>query len=265
MKAHVDGRFWFNVSEKGFLGAGRIELLERIGQTGSISAAARSMGMSYKAAWDAVEAMNNLADRPLVTRKAGGRRGGGTDITEFGQRVIDHYRAADEAYRRFMAQLEDRLSDLGDVVGFMRKMSMRTTAANHFHGRITAIRAGAVNDQVCVDIGGGQEVVAIVPHEAVSDLGLVRGGEVQALFDASSVILAEDNPALKCTARNRLCGTVIETHDGAVNAEVKLRIGEGRVLTAMVTSESLAVPWLATGSRVCALIKAPHIMLAVGE
>ena len=263
MKAHVDGRFWFNVSERGFLGAGRIELLECIGQTGSISAAARSMGMSYKAAWDAVEAMNNLADRPLVIRQAGGKRGGGTDLTEFGQRVIQHYRAADEAYRCFMGQLDERLSDLGDVVAFMRKVSMRTTAGNHFQGRITAIRGGAVNDQVSVDIGGGQQVVAIITHEAVSDLGLAEGGEVQVLFDASSVILAEDNPAFKCTARNRLCGTVIETHDGAVNGEVKLRIGEGRVLTAIVTSESLAAPWLAVGNRVCALIKAPHVMLAM--
>ncbi|MFN2349131.1 MAG: TOBE domain-containing protein [Thioalkalivibrio sp.] len=265
MKAHVDGRFWFKLSERGFLGAGRIELLERIGQTGSISAAARSMGMSYKAAWDAVEAMNNLADRPLVIRQAGGKRGGGTDLTEFGQRVIQHYQAADEAYRRFMGQLENRLSELGDVVGFMRKMSMRTTAANHFQGRIAAIRSGAVNDQVSVDIGGGQEVVAIITHEAVTDLALAEGGEVQVLFDASSVILAEDNSSLKCSARNRLCGTVTETHDGAVNGEVKLRIAEGRVLTAIVTSESLAASWLAPGSRVCALIKAPHIMLAVGE
>ncbi|OOG25216.1 molybdenum-dependent transcriptional regulator [Thioalkalivibrio denitrificans] len=263
MKAHVDGRFWLNVSDRGFLGAGRIELLERIGETGSISAAARSMGMSYKAAWDAVEAMNNLAEQPLVIRQAGGKRGGGTRLTRFGHRVIHHYRAADEAYRRFMEQLEERLSDLGDVVGFMRKMSMRTTAANHFQGRIREIRTGAVNDQVSVDIGGGQDVVAIVTRAAVGDLGLVEGGEVQVLFDASSVILAEDNPALRCSARNRLCGTVIETRDGAVNGEVKLRLAEGRVLTAIVTSESLAAPWLAVGSRVCALIKAPHVMLAV--
>ncbi len=265
MKAHVDGRFWLNVSDRGFLGAGRIQLLERIGETGSISAAARSMGMSYKAAWDAVEAMNNLAEQPLVIRRAGGQRGGGTRLTGFGQQVIRHYRAADAAYRSFMEQLEHRLSDLGDVVGFMRKMSMRTTAANHFQGRISAIRTGAVNDQVSVDIGGGQPLVAIVTREAVNDLGLAEGGDVQVLFDASSVILAEDNPSLRCSARNRLCGTVVETRDGAVNGEVKLRLAEGRVLTAIVTSESLAAPWLATGSRVCALIKAPHVMLAVGE
>ena len=64
----ISGRLWLNREGHGYLGAGRIALLERIGETGSIAQAARSMGMSYKAAWDAVEAMNNLADRPLVAR-----------------------------------------------------------------------------------------------------------------------------------------------------------------------------------------------------
>ena len=62
------GRFWLDREGHSYLGAGRIELLEHIGECGSISQAAKRIGMSYKAAWDAVEAMNNLADRPLVVR-----------------------------------------------------------------------------------------------------------------------------------------------------------------------------------------------------
>ena len=58
-------------------GLDRIELLAAIGETGSISAAARAVGMSYKGAWDAIDAMNNLADEPLVTRATGGKRGEG--------------------------------------------------------------------------------------------------------------------------------------------------------------------------------------------
>ncbi|MGA7748971.1 MAG: LysR family transcriptional regulator, partial [Gallionella sp.] len=55
-----------------------LELLERIDATGSISSAAIAMGMSYKAAWEAVESINNLSEQPLVVRKAGGQTGGGT-------------------------------------------------------------------------------------------------------------------------------------------------------------------------------------------
>lgn len=68
-----------------------LELLERIDSTGSISTAAGAMGMSYKAAWQAVEAMNNLSDRPVVERQAGGRRGGGYART-YGRRVVGAYR-----------------------------------------------------------------------------------------------------------------------------------------------------------------------------
>src|SRR3546814_11797252 len=57
--------------------ASRIALLEQIAETGSITAAAKAVGLSYRAAWDAVAAMNNLADRPLVEGSAGGRHGGG--------------------------------------------------------------------------------------------------------------------------------------------------------------------------------------------
>lgn len=67
----ISGRFWMHRQGCGYLGAGRIDLLERIDECGSITQAAKRMGMSYKTAWDAVEAMNNLADRPLVVRATG--------------------------------------------------------------------------------------------------------------------------------------------------------------------------------------------------
>ena len=64
----------------GGIGARRIALLEAIGAAGSITAAAKSVGLSYKGAWDAVNAINNLADRPLVQGSTGGAGGGGTQL-----------------------------------------------------------------------------------------------------------------------------------------------------------------------------------------
>ena len=61
-----------------FLGDTRIRLLEAIDKHGSISQAAKAVPLSYKAAWDAIDAMNNLADQPLVVRSTGGKNGGGT-------------------------------------------------------------------------------------------------------------------------------------------------------------------------------------------
>lgn len=75
------------------LGPGKAELLARIGRLGSISAAAREMGMSYKRAWTLVEEMNTAFSEPVIDRARGGTGGGGATVTPTGERVLSHYRA----------------------------------------------------------------------------------------------------------------------------------------------------------------------------
>lgn len=84
------------------LGPGKADLLELIGQTGSIAAAGRQMGMSYKRAWMLVETMNGIFREPLVESARGGARGGGARLTETGERVLQLYR-----------QLEKRTAEAG--------------------------------------------------------------------------------------------------------------------------------------------------------
>ena len=78
------------------MGPGKAELIERIADTGSISAAARAMGMSYRRAWQLVEALNKDYRERVVTTAAGGMRGGGARVTPFGLRVLAAYRAMEE-------------------------------------------------------------------------------------------------------------------------------------------------------------------------
>lgn len=80
-------------SELTALGPGRAELMERIARTGSISAAAREMGMSYRRAWLLVEASNAAFIEPLVATSTGGSGGGGAQLTEFGMAILARYRA----------------------------------------------------------------------------------------------------------------------------------------------------------------------------
>lgn len=109
---HCQGRIWLDGPEGTFLAYGRVVLLERIQQFGSISQAAKSMGMSYKHAWDLVDSINRQADQPLVSKSSGGKRGGGTTLTERGIQAIAAYWAMDarfqnhlaEETRRFMAE-----------------------------------------------------------------------------------------------------------------------------------------------------------------
>jgi molybdate transport system regulatory protein len=81
------------------IGPGKIALLEAIRSTGSISAAARSLGMSYRRAWLLVEEINRALRRPAVAAETGGRRGGGAVITPVGERVVGLYRTIEDHAR----------------------------------------------------------------------------------------------------------------------------------------------------------------------
>src|SRR3989344_7640266 len=95
------------------IGPGKVDLLEAIHATGSISAGARHMGMSYKRAWDLVDTMNRSFRQPLVTTATGGSQGGGAQVTEFGFEVLRHYRSLEvKANQAIVAELDELLAML---------------------------------------------------------------------------------------------------------------------------------------------------------
>lgn len=98
------------------IGPGKAELLERIDRCGSIAAAGREMGMSYKRAWELVRMMNAMFRDPLVDSTRGGPGGGGAVLTETGRRVLALYRAFEaDAVAAGAAQLEELQSMLADI------------------------------------------------------------------------------------------------------------------------------------------------------
>lgn len=99
----LKGRIWIDGPEETFLGYGRIVLLERIREYGSISSAARSMEMSYRQAWRLVDSMNRQAGKPLVETFIGGKKGGGAKLTQAGEKAISAFWTF---YRDFQAFLE---------------------------------------------------------------------------------------------------------------------------------------------------------------
>ena len=243
-------------------GKGRIELLEKIGELGSISAAAKALGLSYKAAWEAVEGMNNLSDEPLIIRVAGGKYGGGSVLTAFGLQALSAFRRLEAEYQRFLTALRGR-EDFETFFQLMRKFDMKTSARNEFLGRVKALNKGPVNAEVILDIGGGNDLVAIITQESVDNLGLAIGKEAYALIKAPWVIITAADSQLKTSARNKLCGVVSRCQEGAVNGEVVIELDAGKSVAAIITNESIKVLGLKEGVRACALIKASHIILAV--
>jgi len=239
-----------------------LELLERIDTSGSISAAANTMGMSYKAAWQAVEAMNNLSEQPVVARQTGGKHGGGTTLTEYGRRVVAAYRRLEKERERVFTHLNRIMADFDQYYQLIRRFDMQTSARNQFLGKVKKVKMGAVNAEVILDIGGGDELAAIITNDSVEHLNLKSGDEAHALIKAPWVILTTED-SLKTSARNRLCGTVVRCQEGAVNGEVVIELPGGKLVVAIVTNESIHSLGLKIGVRACALIKASHIILAV--
>ncbi|MBR0682942.1 LysR family transcriptional regulator [Roseomonas eburnea] len=94
---------------QGRIGPGKILLLESIDREGSISAAGRALGMSYRRAWDLVDELNKLAGTPVVAASTGGFRGGGATLTDAGRNLVADYRAIERAAHR---AAEPRLSAL---------------------------------------------------------------------------------------------------------------------------------------------------------
>nr|WP_320012697.1 LysR family transcriptional regulator [uncultured Desulfobulbus sp.] len=103
---HIKGRLWIEQDGQTYLSWGRVVLLERIGEYGSVSAAAKSMQMSFSHAWHLVENMNGLASEPLVEKQAGGRRGGGAWLTDAGQQAITDFWKMVARFQQWMDQEE---------------------------------------------------------------------------------------------------------------------------------------------------------------
>lgn len=110
----VKAALWFDFGEKGKIGPNRIAVLEKIGEHGSISAAARDLGITYKHAWNLVDELNSIFGSQLVEGSAGGHQGGGSRLTDMGRIVAVRLRsiecnaeaAAYKDFERLLAELE---------------------------------------------------------------------------------------------------------------------------------------------------------------
>jgi molybdate transport system regulatory protein len=105
-------RLHIHLSPGHSLGPGKVQLLEAVREHGSISAAARSMGMAYRHAWELVDDLNRGFGRPVLAAAPGGRRGGGARLTPFGEEVVSRFRdmeaSAGQAVARHLRALERR-------------------------------------------------------------------------------------------------------------------------------------------------------------
>lgn len=249
-------------------GSHRIQLLEAVGEHGSITRAAKAVPMSYKAAWDAIDAMNNLSEQPLVERTTGGRQGGGTRLTDAGRGLIAMYRALEREQQGALDRLRPQLvkqrggaaPNVAQVRTLLRRLSVSTSARNQFVGQVALLRESKLSVEVVIALDAHVRIAAGVTSDSARALGLVVGSPVLALVKASSVMLGVGD-GLITSARNHLSGTVSRVVAGPISAEVTLALAQGRSVTAGITRESLDRLGLAKGKPASALFKASSVIL----
>jgi len=259
----LHGSIWMTVGGENLGGPGRVALLAKIAECGSITQAAKAIKMSYKAAWDAIDTMNNLAGEPLVERLTGGKGGGGTRLTRRGEQLVENFKLIEREHRGFVDRLSRQAEGIADDFLLLRRINMKTSARNQFLGKVTQVRQGAVNDEIELEVAGGQKIVAIVTHESTDGLGLQPGADAFALIKSSSIIVVTDDEGARFSARNRLTGTVSRVQPGAVNTEVVVELPGGGTVAAIVTNESSNALGLAVGARVTAIFKASSVILGI--
>jgi len=183
----------------------RVEILRRVGQVGSISQAARDAGVSYKAAWQALDTLSNLAGAALVERAVGGAGGGGARLTAAGEQLLG---AADELARA-RDQALARIAGGASLAG----LGLRTSMRNQLPCKVDDVRKHQGAVLVRLLLPGGAPLVARVTLESAQLLGLRKHLPVLALCKATAVQVCAQAPA---DGRNRLPGTVTRASAGEI-------------------------------------------------
>ncbi|WP_457622432.1 TOBE domain-containing protein [Persephonella sp.] len=255
----LNTEIFLNIEEKGYLGKGRIKLLELIDKYGSISRAAKELKMSYKTAWDNIDALNNLSPYPVVVSKSGGKGGGKTYLTEYGKSLIKQYRTLESILTKVSQELSLKLDSTEELLNLYRRLSMKISARNHITARISEIKEDQVNAQITAELSDGQTLRSVITKESLDQLELKVEDEIFMIIKASDVLIAlPEEPRI--SAENRIKGKITRVIKGDVNSEVKISAGN-TVITGIVTSESVEKLDLKEGKEVLAVIKASDIIV----
>lgn len=259
----VGADLWLSLDGQNLAGARRVALLAEIARVGSITQAAKAAGFSYKGAWNAIDDMSNQTGEPLLERSAGGKGGGSTRLTPRGEQLVRNFALIFREHARFVERLNRQAQGLVEDYALMESIAMKTSARNQFAGTVRQVRAGAINDEIALEVIGGLRIVATVTRESRNELGLEVGAKAFALVKASSILLMTQAGDVRLSARNQFAGTVGRVVRGAVNTEVVLALPGGGTVAAVITNESATALGLAEGSAATAVFKASSVILGV--
>ncbi|NRN28279.1 molybdenum-dependent transcriptional regulator [Photorhabdus heterorhabditis] len=240
----------------------RILLLKQIKTTGSISQGAKLAGISYKSAWDAINEMNQLADEILVDRVTGGKGGGGANLTDYGERLLQLYDLLAQIQQKAFDVLKDDKLPLDSLLAAISRFSLQTSARNQFFGTIIDHDHNRVQQHICILLADGQTSLnAALTEQSAKRLSLVKGKEVLALIKAPWVKLTkEQSPTSHFD--NALTGQISQIETGEENTEVIITLDGGETLCSILSNQEADNLKLHSKDKITALFNADQVIIA---
>ena len=171
----------------------RLDILKRIGEVGSISEAARSANVSYKAAWQALETLSNLAGTALVEKAVGGSGGGGARLTPAGTQLLEAAELLRQARAGVFGQLQQRAGNTLSLSGLVG-LGLRTSMRNQLPCTVQAITQNAGTTRVVLALPSGAALTSKITNESAELLGLAVGLPALALCKATAVSVGRALP-----------------------------------------------------------------------
>ncbi|MGA3111956.1 MAG: TOBE domain-containing protein [Candidatus Bathyarchaeia archaeon] len=180
-KHKLSCKVWLEYKDKPLIGKGGAEILEAVDKESSISKAAETLGMSYRYVWNYLQEIQDTLEQPILeTYKGGKAGGGGATLTDLGRNLLVEYKQV-ESY------LENVLSNSGTV----EVKGVKLSARNRFKGKVVSVEKGVITAKVKVEVKMPVTVTAVITKDAVEDLDIKVGDEVEAIVKSTEVMIAK--------------------------------------------------------------------------
>jgi len=175
-------KLWLETNRIHVLGKGGVSILKAIQKHGSITEAAKHVGISYKYAWDRISEMEKAFGEPfLKTRRGGSMGGGGAELTMTALTLIKDYDRIEKYIKRILKDSE-----------YWEEIGLRISARNRLKGIVEDVDKGPITSKVKIKINTPVTITAVITKEAVEDLDIRPGQEVEAVIKSTEVMVAKD-------------------------------------------------------------------------
>lgn len=251
----IDGRFWLSKDNESFLGKGRVELLKTIDRIGSIHSAAKEMKMSYKAAWERINSMNALSDKPLIVRTTGGKSGGGTKLTPYAYELIETFETLEAAHKEFIARFSEAGSNPEHLKMILNRTFLTTSARNQLLGKIEKISMDSIESQVSISLAKDINIISSITTTSAKNMLLDIGLSVYAIIKSSDIKISKTKQA----DINSLAVTISSIESSKNSTQLTLNINKELNLVAMVAHNKD----FKVGDKVFAIIEKNSVLIGI--